>query len=495
MINRDELQAMTVKQLRDYASTEGIRFNTRVRKPEMIERLAELADKGQVETTTVKGEKATGTATKLTVVYGGSGPEVHKSDCGDLKKLTEAKGFGQETVEVSSHTELTHFIYSDMIDSGESTLEDNYMAYNVKPCCPALGSKAETVEQAREEASKEEAEATSGISENGNKIIRKATLDTYSPEDLRGMAKPRLADIARSRAGKGQYSRMNKAQLIEVIQANPVYTRYAADATEEELEAMGKLAVKASKEARKAKEDKVKAPKGAKAEKFLPAAPEPKMLPLKEKAAAPAKAEEEPKKETSTKSDEKAALFMKNIADDWTTEVSSREGEKTEVTATRGDESIKIHWLQGVFHNGNGIYTDPLGRTIVMRNASACLKQAEVSEEVALQKAQAKQAGKRTRKGSGMGRPKNAPQAEEVPQEQLPFDPEESTAKEIITAVEGKKITWVNTVSGKVQSATVKPSKANKILPGTAKSPSPIIQFMTEAGECAVRISSIKSVK
>jgi hypothetical protein len=41
----------------------------------------------------------------------------------------------------------------------------------------------------------------------------------------------------------------------------------------------------------------------------------------------------------------------------------------------------------------------------------------------------------------------------------------------------------------------VKPSKANKILPGTKTSPSPIIQFMTESGECAVRISSIKSVK
>lgn len=397
MINRDELQAKTVTELRNYAAAEGIRFNTRVRKAEMIERLLEIS--------------------------------------------------------------------------------------------PALVD-------AREEASKEEAEATSEVNEEGRKVVRKATLDIYSPEDLRGMDKARLADIARSRAGKGAYSRMNKAQLIEVIQANPVMGRYAADATEEELEAMGKLAAKASKEARAAKEPK--APKGAKAEKFLPAAPEPKMLPLKEKkAATPAKAEEapEPKKEASTKSDEKAAMFMKNIADDWATEVSNREGEKTEVTATRGDESIKIHWLQGVFHNGNGIYTDPLGRTIVMRNASACLKQAEVSEEVALQKAQAKQAGKRTRKGSGMGRPKNAPQAEEVPQEKLPFDPEESTAKEIIKAVEGKRITWVNSLSGKVQSAIVRPHKANKILPGTAKSPSPIIQFMTEAGDCSVRISSIKSVK
>jgi hypothetical protein len=386
-----------------------------------------------------------------------------------------------------------YIISSKIVNNAPFIVVSEDAEVTCKSCIKRM-AKAEALEAAREEASKDEAEATSEVTEEGRKVVRKATLDIYSPEDLRGMDKPRLADIARSRAGKGAYSRMNKAQLIEVIQANPVMGRYAADATEEELEALGKLAAKASKEARKAKEDKVKAPKGAKAEKFLPAAPEPKMLPLK-KAEEPKEVAPEPKKETSTKSDEKAALFMKNIADDWSTKVSNREGEKTEVTATRGDESIKIHWLQGVFHNGNGIYTDPLGRTIVMRNASACIKQSEVSEEVALQKAQAKQAGKRTRKGSGMGRPQNAPKAEEVPQEKLPFDVEESTAKEIIAAVEGRKITWVNSVSGKVQSAMVKPSKANKILPGTKTSPSPIIQFMTESGECAVRISSIKSVK
>lgn len=76
---------------------------------------------------------------KLTVVYGGMGePQVHKFGCADIKKLTRAKGYSKETAEVSSHTELTHLIYSDMIDSGESSLEDNYMAYDAKPCCPAL---------------------------------------------------------------------------------------------------------------------------------------------------------------------------------------------------------------------------------------------------------------------------------------------------------------------------------------------------------------------
>ena len=77
---------------------------------------------------------------KVTILYKGVGePEVHKQGCADIKR-NRRKGDSQETIKVSSHTELTHHIYSDMIDSGESTIKDNYMAYNDKPCCPALDS-------------------------------------------------------------------------------------------------------------------------------------------------------------------------------------------------------------------------------------------------------------------------------------------------------------------------------------------------------------------
>jgi hypothetical protein len=75
---------------------------------------------------------------KLTIIYGGNEPEVHKFGCADAKKKTAKQGFSKETASVSSHTELTHLIYSDMIDSGESSLEDNYMAYDAKPCCGPL---------------------------------------------------------------------------------------------------------------------------------------------------------------------------------------------------------------------------------------------------------------------------------------------------------------------------------------------------------------------
>lgn len=77
-------------------------------------------------------------AVKLTILYKGNGePEVHKAGCADIKR-SRRKGDSQETVSVSSHTEITHIIYADMIDSGESSLEDNYMAYDAKPCCPKL---------------------------------------------------------------------------------------------------------------------------------------------------------------------------------------------------------------------------------------------------------------------------------------------------------------------------------------------------------------------
>lgn len=75
---------------------------------------------------------------KVTVLYKGIGePEVHKQGCADIKR-NRRKGDSQETIKVSSHTELTHHIYADMIDSGESTIKDNYMAYDAKPCCPSL---------------------------------------------------------------------------------------------------------------------------------------------------------------------------------------------------------------------------------------------------------------------------------------------------------------------------------------------------------------------
>ena len=77
---------------------------------------------------------------KLTIVYGSNEPQVHKAGCADLRKLTSRQGYSRETRMVCSETELTEIIYSDMIDSGESSLEDCYGGYDLKPCCPALNA-------------------------------------------------------------------------------------------------------------------------------------------------------------------------------------------------------------------------------------------------------------------------------------------------------------------------------------------------------------------
>lgn len=113
------------------------------KKAKLEKMLAEIKGEAKTETAEPVEEAKTeepGPVQKLTVLYGNGEPEVHKFGCADLKKFTRAKGFTKETAEVRSHTELTHLIYSDMIDSGESSLEDNYMGYDLKPCCPALDS-------------------------------------------------------------------------------------------------------------------------------------------------------------------------------------------------------------------------------------------------------------------------------------------------------------------------------------------------------------------
>jgi hypothetical protein len=104
--------------------------------PKAEEKVDPALVQAAIDAITPKEEPAE--AVKLTILYKGNGePEVHKQGCADIKR-NRRKGDSQETVTVSSHTEITHIIYADMIDSGESSLEDNYMAYNAKPCCPKL---------------------------------------------------------------------------------------------------------------------------------------------------------------------------------------------------------------------------------------------------------------------------------------------------------------------------------------------------------------------
>lgn len=99
--------------------------------------LAKLAGKAEEPVEEIEAPKEPMEPVKLTIVYGEGEPIVHKAGCADIKR-DRRKGTSQATAMYSSHTELTQEIYSDMIDSGESSLKDNYMGYDAKPCCPAL---------------------------------------------------------------------------------------------------------------------------------------------------------------------------------------------------------------------------------------------------------------------------------------------------------------------------------------------------------------------
>lgn len=105
---------------------------------------AEVAEPVQAEQATQKADKAEEldtTPVKLTIVYGGMGePEVHAFGCNDLKKKTAKLGYSKETLMAHSHTEITNHIYDDMISTGESSFEDNYMGYNTLPCAGALNN-------------------------------------------------------------------------------------------------------------------------------------------------------------------------------------------------------------------------------------------------------------------------------------------------------------------------------------------------------------------
>lgn len=114
------------------------------KKAKLEAELAKLAGKvaEPVATEPVKAEEPAkvedAEPVKLTIVYGSGEPQVHKFGCADLKKMTRAKGFSKETALVASHSELTHLIYADQIDSGEATIEECSGGYDAKPCCPAL---------------------------------------------------------------------------------------------------------------------------------------------------------------------------------------------------------------------------------------------------------------------------------------------------------------------------------------------------------------------
>ena len=111
------------------------------------------------------------------------------------------------------------------------------------------------------------------------------------------------------------------------------------------------------------------------------------------------------------------------------------EGEHVRVTVKRGNETIDIEWVSGVFQ-GTCVYSFD-GRSVKLNNASAAKKRMARSAEEATEEVARASANRIVRKSAPEPKTRAA----------LPFT-EASLDQEVIDAVEGRKITWVNSISG-----------------------------------------------
>ena len=132
----------------------------------------------------------------------------------------------------------------------------------------------------------------------------------------------------------------------------------------------------------------------------------------------------------------------------WSTSVGhpqdGAEIDLVECTAQRGDEYLYISWKAGALQHPV-TYTIQ-DRTVKMRNASQAKQYAARSVE----EAQA-ELGKVT---SNRAFRKREP-SEKPSVKALPFDPGLATNEEVVTALLGKSVAWVNRISNGVESATL----------------------------------------
>jgi hypothetical protein len=120
------------------------------------------------------------------------------------------------------------------------------------------------------------------------------------------------------------------------------------------------------------------------------------------------------------------------------------------VTVRRGPESILIEWQNGVF-TPPCIWTRPDGTTRKLNNASAA------KTTMALAPPTAEQMAARSVARTRVGAPKTTTVAA------LPFDPALMTDEELASALQGRKITWVNRISGAVDAEMIPPQATVRI--------------------------------
>jgi hypothetical protein len=149
------------------------------------------------------------------------------------------------------------------------------------------------------------------------------------------------------------------------------------------------------------------------------------------------------------------ALFRHADETGWAVVLRSDEN-VTYAKVTRSDEIIEIEWED--VHFISATYTLG-GRTTSLRNVSAAkhamrVPEAEVAARVPRRAVQ--RAAARAAHGLPVAKPVPAPKPT-----QLPFDPASATEAEVLAAVAGKKIAWVNSFTGAVESALFSPGTKN----------------------------------
>lgn len=150
-----------------------------------------------------------------------------------------------------------------------------------------------------------------------------------------------------------------------------------------------------------------------------------------------------------TKSWDKACAFRDAVsALGWSTSLGhpqdGAEIDLVECTAQRGDEYLYISWKAGALQHPVTYTIDT--RTVKMRNASQAKQYAARSPEEA-----SKELGKVT---SNRAFRKKEPSVKPNVRA-LPFDPGLATNEEVVTALLGKSVAWINRISNGVEFATL----------------------------------------
>lgn len=159
----------------------------------------------------------------------------------------------------------------------------------------------------------------------------------------------------------------------------------------------------------------------------------------------------------NTKSELKAAAFAEEAINlGWTWDMQT-EGESTTVVVKRGDETLEISWLGGVFQGDTCVYQHAGRTAIKIHNASAAKKRMAVPAAEAEQEARKVTAHKAARGGVRKSSVTTRRARE------LPFT-EASLDQEVLDALCGRTITWVNGTSGTEDSARIpQPSDVKKL--------------------------------